>query len=73
MGKAGVMNRQGRGREDMTQSQHYAGGQTGPLMRDKSEGSQVIKRKRKLKEGLIEGIQYLSQYFFWLKLMLHNS
>lgn len=53
----------------MRQSQYYAGGQTGPLMKEKSEGSQVIKRKRKLKEGLTEGTQYLPQYFSWLKLM----
>ena len=38
----------------MRQRQYYAGGQTGPLMKERFEGSQVIKRKRKLKEELTE-------------------
>lgn len=44
----------------MTQSQYYTKAQTGPLVRERFERSQMIRRERKRRA---EGTQYVPQYF----------
>lgn len=53
----------------MRQDQYYVGRQTGPLVREKSWRKLGSQQRKEVKEGLIEGTQYLPQYYFWLNFL----
>lgn len=50
----------------LRQGQYYVGRQKGPLVREKSWRKLGSQQR---KEELIEGTQYLPQYYFWLNFL----